>query len=207
MAVVVEIADIHFREANVRDTELLTKKVIFFLDKVKPDLIVILGDVLHNHDVTDSQSYNRALDFIKLCSSYTLTFLIIGNHDYINNSQFLTTSHFFNALKCWPNVIVVDKVTPYETKVGRLLFVPYVDDRRVIEALDTYGDWKSSRLIYSHIAIRGAQYGATTCGDECVEWKPEYPLLNIRTYTFISNYRKERTLHRIMPTTNICRRW
>ena len=36
--------------------------------------------------------------------------LLVGNHDYINNQQFLTNNHWMNAMKDWNNVTIIDKV-------------------------------------------------------------------------------------------------
>ena len=43
-------------------------------------------------------------------SNITKTIVIVGNHDLINNQQFLTQNHWMNAMKDWENVRVIDDV-------------------------------------------------------------------------------------------------
>ena len=64
-------------------------------------------------------------------------FLIIGNHDRPNNSVFLNNKHAFNSYKRWNNVCIVDEVVSITLKNNKFLFVPYVPNKRFIEAINT----------------------------------------------------------------------
>ena len=41
-------------------------------------------------------------------SEITMTYILVGNHDMINNQQFLTDNHWMNGLKQWDNIVIVD---------------------------------------------------------------------------------------------------
>ena len=47
---------------------------------------------------------------VKNMSKIAPTIVIVGNHDLINNQQFLTENHWMNAMKQWDNVTVCDDV-------------------------------------------------------------------------------------------------
>jgi DNA repair exonuclease SbcCD nuclease subunit len=174
------IGDVHFSACTEQYTDVLHEHVV---KKILPSLginlkVVLLGDILHNHEKVFTNSFNKALNFIKdICEHPNVikVYLIIGNHDYINNKQFLTDNHPFNACKNWNKLVVVDKVVAD----GKLIFTPFVPDKRFLEALDASGlPWKTYSCIFSHVCISGASYGAITLTPEGADvWKPEYPLL------------------------------
>ena len=142
------------------------------------DIIIILGDVLHNHSIIDTSSLNLALRLFKLCKQYAQTYCLVGNHDYINNSQFLNTNHWMNICKEWDDrFIIVDnpKIIVYNNI--QICLTPYVYDGRLIEALDlTCNNWKQSKLIFGHQLLNGAKMGAIVA-DNVEEWKDEYPVM------------------------------
>ena len=174
------IGDLHFSPQNTVYTDDLHRKLekamIFLSNKsITIDFIVLLGDILHLHEHLKTPFYNRSLNFIKMLMNYTnKVFILIGNHDYINNSQFLTDQHPFNALKEWNKVVIVDHVI----EEGDFLFCPYVANGRFIEALNTIGEekWKTKKIIFSHVAINGARFGPMTVMDSD-DWLESYPLL------------------------------
>jgi hypothetical protein len=61
----------------------------------------------------------------------------VGNHDYINCSQFLTGNHWLNCVKHLPNLTVVDTLVEERINNFNFVFLPFTPDGRFIEALDT----------------------------------------------------------------------
>jgi predicted phosphodiesterase len=167
------IGDLHFSAPNIEYTNELYDCVKTYLDDSKDiTTVVLLGDILDGHEKVYTQSLNRALNFIKMISESHLAYLIIGNHDYIDDNQFLTDSHPFNALKHWKNVVVVDHVIVENDKT----FMPYVKDNKIEEALQTNPEWIHTKYVFSHIAVNGVVYGIKEVEDS-IEWKSEYPML------------------------------
>ena len=159
-------------------TDILHEQII---SKIIPHIgtnlkVVLLGDILHNHEKIFTTSFNQALNFIRdICEhpNVSKVYLHIGNHDLINNTQFLTDNHPFNACKNWNKLIVVDHVIMEDL----LIFTPYVPNGRLIEALDNSGfPWKQCSCVFSHVCINGARYGAITVTDSNI-WRPEFPIL------------------------------
>ena len=168
---VIAIGDPHFTTKNITEVKNFINKLKELLDKENPDFIVMLGDLLHEHERLHTIPLNIAYDFVKLLSSYTHTYCIVGNHDYINNKQFLTNNHWMNAMKDWKNVTIVDKVI-YE---NNLLFCPYVEPGRFLEAVESY---LSNDIygIFAHQEFYNCKMGAitSTVGDQ---WPDEYPIV------------------------------
>jgi DNA repair exonuclease SbcCD nuclease subunit len=165
------IGDIHIKHSNVKEIETLTE-TIANMRKFALDFIIIAGDVLDAHEKIDSQLMNRAYKLVQTLKSIAPTFILVGNHDYINNQQFLTENHWMNGMKEWLNVFIIDKPMYW----SGFTFVPYVFPGRLKEALDTCDtDWKLSKCIFAHQEIRGCKMGAITSmdGDEWLESWPQ----------------------------------
>lgn len=184
------IGDVHIKFNNLKEVEILEKK-IQTLDNLS--FIVIAGDLLDTHEKINTQLLNKAYDFILTCRNKAPVYILVGNHDYINNQQFLTTNHWMNGLKEWINIYVVDKPIFVDDVNNNLegpnsyLLMPYVPTGRFIEALSTIEsepsaqgkkprDWKKSTCIFAHQEIKNCKMGAiiSTEGDN---WNLNWPML------------------------------
>lgn len=154
---------------------LFVAKVIETVEKEKPDVIFVMGDILDRHETVHLSPFGLSLYFLREISRETRTVIIIGNHDRPNNSTFLTDEHAFGALKEWKNVTVVDTTT--KLTLGDLPFVavPYVSPGRFMEALDKV-EWKDAKIVFAHQEIKGANMGSvrSMIGDH---WSKDLPLL------------------------------
>ena len=95
------IGDIHIKMSNLF-------KVNSILEKVRgktlwkgdtPTLAVLAGDILDTHERLHTQLMNKALELILALADHMPTFVLVGNHDYINNSQFCSNEHWMVSLK------------------------------------------------------------------------------------------------------------
>jgi len=143
------IGDPHFKINNSAETEVFSRETIKYVEKEKDNIafIVILGDVLHTHEKVHLQPLCQATNFIKALAKIKYTFVLIGNHDRINNRVFLTEEHGLVGLKNHSNIQIVDKVKKFK----QFIFVPYVEPGRFQEALDTIDfDMSEIRAIFAH---------------------------------------------------------
>jgi DNA repair exonuclease SbcCD nuclease subunit len=76
------IGDPHFQTNNVLETEELIRKIHIVVDNMKPDFVVILGDLLHTHEKIHVIPLNMATKLITTLAEKVKTYLLIGNHDY-----------------------------------------------------------------------------------------------------------------------------
>ena len=135
-ATVLCIGDPHIQVANIPETDLLIERLINLATEKKPDLIVLLGDLLHEHERLHTIPLNNACEFIKKMRDIAKTYCMVGNHDQINNQQYLNENHWMNVIKEFKNVIVIDKVITETVNGDKLIFVPFVAPGRFIEALN-----------------------------------------------------------------------
>lgn len=166
MVKVMTIGDLHFKNDNIETVDIFLLELLQLVKKETPDLIVVLGDLLHYHARIHTTPLNKVSYLIEKLSKLAPTYVLVGNHDMINPAQFLTTNHWMNVFKNWKNVVVVDKIQHLTLKGKFLTFVPFVPKTRFKEALNTSNqDWTKSDLIFAHQDFNGCKMGAITATD------------------------------------------
>lgn len=174
---ILAIGDLHIRHNNVEDTMQLSVSLQRLVREMRPDIVVLLGDILHTHERVHSMALNRAYELIHKLREYAHVYILVGNHDYINNTQFMTANHWMNALKEWSGVTVIDSGYVKITQWGKILFCPYVQPGMFSSALEYIDrDWKSAKLVFCHQEFKGSVSGGfvSVDGDE---WSCDYPLV------------------------------
>ena len=167
---VIAIGDPHFKTSNIDEVNLFLVRIEKLAIEIEPDKIIILGDLLHEHERINTTPLNKAYDFVKNMSKIAPTIVIVGNHDLINNQQFLTENHWMNAMKQWDNVTVCDDVFVE----NNFLYCPYVPNGRFMEAISKYEKWNECTAIFCHQEFKNCKMGAIVSehGDE---WSDDYP--------------------------------
>lgn len=173
---ILAIGDLHFKTAEIHETLELKEFILDYIKNNSIDIVVLLGDILHDHEKLNSMVLNYASDFINDLKDIVETFVLVGNHDMYNNQVFLQPYHWMNNLKDTLNLTIVDKVVRRVSDSSNLVFCPYVPNGRFEEALDTKSNWKCANVIFAHQEIKGCKMGPfiSTDGDE---WSSDYPLL------------------------------
>jgi DNA repair exonuclease SbcCD nuclease subunit len=155
---ILAIGDLHIQPDTLAEVNVFLKQLDKWLTENPVDLIVILGDTLHTHETVYTECLNKMLEYIRLCERHAPTEVMVGNHDYINNQQFLTPAHPFSGWKKSHNIVDYVKVSAVRGK--KIVLCPYVPDGRFHEALRTVGDeWKSAACIFAHQLFDGAKMG------------------------------------------------
>lgn len=172
----IAIGDPHFKASNVSESKAMVDKICEKIVELDPTFVVCLGDVLHTHEKIHIEPLCLATSFIIRMAQLKPTYVIIGNHDRPNNSDFLTDRHAFNGLKNHPNINIID--TTKEENIGayKFVFVPYVYPGRFMEALEKLEDpLNNTKAIFAHQEFMGAKMGAivSEAGDP---WPIKNPL-------------------------------
>ena len=111
---IAHLADIHFRNIQ-RHTEFRAICENFFdqMKKMKPDRIVIAGDIVHSRNQISPELVNEVSWFLNNCSKLTGKVVIIpGNHDIVEQNK-----ERMDALTPIINALDVDNII-YYTKSG-----------------------------------------------------------------------------------------
>jgi DNA repair exonuclease SbcCD nuclease subunit len=159
---ILAIGDQHFQLNNLIEVEQFIIKLETYAKQVKPDYIILLGDLLHTHEKLHTITLNKASEFINRMRLIATTYVIVGNHDMVSCTQFLTDQHWLNNIKEWSNVVIVDKVTHLcINNIFNIILCPFVPNGRFVEALDTLTtfDWKTANLIFAHQEFFGCKMG------------------------------------------------
>ena len=176
MTQILAIGDLHFRVDNLQPSEQLLQQVESWLKHHTVNFIVILGDVLHSHEKVFTFAMNMAVKFIRMCATYAVTYVMVGNHDATSNTFYCGDNHWMNVLRELPYVVVVDKPT-YLTNT-KVMCCPYVSNGRFVEALNEFAGegWNTSPLIFAHQLLDGAKMGGiVSTGVE--KWPLDYPMV------------------------------
>jgi len=171
------IGDPHFQINNLTEVDLFLVKITTLAKEKQPDIIIIAGDLLHTHERLHTIALNKAYDLVNIMREISPTYVLVGNHDYIQNQQFLTENHWMNAMKEWNNVVIVDKVLSLNIQNQKFIFVPYVPPGRFEDALETLGEsWQDANCIFAHQEFYGCKMGAIVSveGDK---WSLDLPLV------------------------------
>jgi DNA repair exonuclease SbcCD nuclease subunit len=167
------IGDVHVKFSNLKDLDKLENKMLQMKDI---SFIVVAGDILDTHEKIHSQLMNRAYKLIKSLRTVAPVYVLVGNHDYINNQQFLTDNHWMNGMKEWDRVCVVDYPLRLEGSSGQAFaLVPYVPPGRFVEALDKI-NWKDCACVFAHQEVKNCKMGCIRSMDGDV-WDAEWPML------------------------------
>lgn len=111
---IAHIADIHFRNIQRHDEfRAICENFISQMRDMKPDRIVIAGDIVHSRNQISPELVNEVSWFLNECSSVSGRVVIIpGNHDIVEQNK-----QRMDALTPIINTLSVDNIS-YYTKSG-----------------------------------------------------------------------------------------
>lgn len=171
------IGDPHFKSSNVPESKEMIQKICNKIKELDPDFVVCLGDILHTHEKIHIEPLCLATSFLLKMAELKPTYLIIGNHDRPNNSDFLTDKHAFNGLKGHNNLYIVDTTEEHVIQNHRFIFVPYVYPGRFMEALNKLENPLTNvTSIFAHQEFLNAKMGAI-CSKSGDPWSLSNPLV------------------------------
>lgn len=169
------IGDPHIKLDNHEEIDILLIHLCQICKEIEFERIIIGGDLMHYHERIFTQALNKTLSFIKELSVFAPIDILVGNHDMINNQQFLTSNHWMNVLSDIKNVSIIEKPVIRWFGNFSILLCPYVYPGRFIEALETVDiDWRDRNIIFAHQEFKGCKMGSIVSidGDD---WKKQYP--------------------------------
>jgi DNA repair exonuclease SbcCD nuclease subunit len=197
---VLVIGDLHFNCDNIPESDKLCTQIIETVKNGAYTYVVILGDTMDKMNRMDMVPYNRAVRLLKDLSKLIVTYVLIGNHDRLNNKEYLTEEHPFVSLEGRNNLHIVNQPQVHIIEDKKFLFMPYVPVGRYNQCLEENKiDILQMTCIYSHQEFKGCTLNddrSSTHGDP---WPENYPL-NISGH--IHMYQKVRN-NLIYPGTPI----
>lgn len=106
---VIAIGDPHFKTDNIQEVDIFIEKMYNLAVKEEPNLIVILGDLLHTHERIHVDPLNKAYEFIDKMRKISKTIILVGNHDmcFAENTEVMM---YNNQIKNIQDIQVGDKI-------------------------------------------------------------------------------------------------
>lgn len=160
---VLVIGDLHFQEKDPPLFNLFIEKISDWL--VDKKICILLGDIQHKFKTVDREAQTLVTKLFKKITKTCKLYVLVGNHDYDNGSQFLTENHTLMPFKEWPNVEIIDKPkVVYLALYARILLVPYVPKGRFMEAIQNI-NLNEIDMIFAHQEFKGANMGGIISED------------------------------------------
>lgn len=177
------IGDPHISKRHISlSNEAIENSIKFISKKRDIHFIIIMGDILDQHDDAKLTLQRKAIDWVKRLCEIKMTVVLIGNHDRPNNQDSFSEIHPFMGLEDVPGKLYIVNKPKAVTMMGEnILFMPYVPRGSFISRFNEYmnamhmaGKWSKIRgikdfpLIFAHQEFKGACYGPvlSTKGDE-----------------------------------------
>ena len=171
------IGDLHFKSTNSKTTNLLHSEILRIIRERNPSIVVILGDVLNDHEKINLFAFHRLEKFFHdLIEIGIELFVLKGNHDAPSNKSYLTDDHVLNPFKKWINTHIIDTCQIFKRAGIKFCCIPFVPDGMVLQALkDCQIEDKDINVFFSHSEYIGCKINKIS-GGKCDAWPIDYPL-------------------------------
>ncbi len=176
---ILALGDLHIQPSNLAEINVFLTQLEKHLSQSKYQLIIILGDTLHTHETLHTLCLNKMLEYVQLCEKYSSTYVLVGNHEYVNNAQFLSDLHPYLTWK--KDHQIVDRLTKVELfhqdKKYNICMMPYLPDGRFREAVEVSGEKiENFDLFFGHQLFNKVKMGAIVA-ENVEDWDEKYPLM------------------------------
>ena len=135
------ISDLHFGVHSSKEEWLEIQKDYFYnffiplleREKRDGDALFILGDVFENRQTVNILVMNEVIKLFKKLSKMLPIVILIGNHDCYKKST--TDTHSSIMFESIDNIDIVDTMKEMEASGKKLLFVPWVEDKKEMQEI------------------------------------------------------------------------
>lgn len=173
---ILAIGDTHCRVSYQEEFEAMVDSVLAVVKREKPDLIVMLGDDLHDHGRAHTVAYNSLMEFIEKLSEQAKVVKLIGNHEVANPNVPDTLTTFFKFMP--PNVTVVEGFTVIDYVDGvRIAAIPFMADKDFARVIKEGRDILSTvDYVFAHQELKGSVYNSSI-SDVDSYWDNDLPII------------------------------
>lgn len=149
---ILSIGDVHI--SDMVSFKKIEKLKLQILDE-KPDYVVFVGDLIDRvEEIKNNDSFSKLNDLLKCSVSVAPTFVILGNHDYIQRETHdVRLEGVRRVIKDISGVILLDNDIYYDDKIWFMGYTEtkeyYVKKEYDFKAF--YDDFKSHDLLYKNV--------------------------------------------------------
>uniref|UniRef100_A0A6C0JR08 Calcineurin-like phosphoesterase domain-containing protein n=1 Tax=viral metagenome TaxID=1070528 RepID=A0A6C0JR08_9ZZZZ len=174
------IGDLHIKDKDPTLYTTFIAKVEQWLRTDRYSTVILLGDIQHKFSHVDRAAQTLVCTLFSMITKYVDLYVLVGNHDYDNATQFLTENHTLMPFKSWNRISIIDKptvniLTTKEGKDIKVLMVPYVPKGRFNEAIQDI-ELDKIKVIFAHQEFQGTKMGPYPSEDGDV-WSDNLPIV------------------------------
>lgn len=134
--------DLHLRKGHLLQGQECCRALVDTSKKVRPDLIILLGDVLHTHEMVYVKALKLFEGLLEQLRNIAPVRVLVGNHDFTSATENQSTEHPLGPFKKWAKVKIVDHALVDDIFIERgyqLLLTPYIPyGNHFISAMDPF---------------------------------------------------------------------
>jgi hypothetical protein len=172
MIKILAVGDLHVKESTLATIAILNKKLLERIEEHNPNIVIFMGDLSDTHEKIHTLALNAIHDLLFSVSQHCQVYALIGNHDLVGPTLFLTKEHPFGTFGIDGKLHIVD----VPMKFFGMLFVPYVPPGRFSEVLTNF-DLNEIKLIWAHQEFCGARSGSFV-SDRGDPWTLPIPIIS-----------------------------
>ncbi len=162
----------HFYKKKLDILDKVISAIYTMVDAAKPKYIVLLGDMMHTHDITNLSTWQKCIRFMKVLSKKCeRLFVLLGNHDRKSHINIDPSEHWFELVNF---ATIVSKPVGIEN----MLFLPYMAKGTLHSTLKEMNiDPNSYKYVFAHQDFRGGMMTRNiSCNDGDI-WPLDFPRL------------------------------
>lgn len=148
--------DVHFKKTEIVRAKQISSEIVRLARESKCDFIVCGGDTLDQHEVLNSIALSKAIKMFTRLKKIAPLYIILGNHDFPNNTETLHNVHPFLGLGKQKNIFIPTVPMKTEIKGVEFGFASYYPPGKLKEFCS---EIMSSQIIFCHQEFQGAKYG------------------------------------------------
>jgi DNA repair exonuclease SbcCD nuclease subunit len=182
------IGDPHLKKSAVAEYQHMISEILKVAIKASPDIIIVLGDTLHDKENIKTRALSDAIRFFKDLSKIATTVVLIGNHDREVERGFDFDIHPFVGIERSDSfdVLIANRIDTISVGNLKFVLIPYIQPGELHNELSKAGiDMNEIKptACFAHQEIRG-------CIMKCFQkrmyqqvsqigdiWPNDYPLL------------------------------
>ena len=167
--------DLHLRKGHLQQGESTTEAVIAKSKEIRPDIIVLMGDVLHTHEMVYVKAFRLLEELIEYLRAIAKVYILVGNHDYINASENQTEEHPLGPFKKWKGVKVIDRLTLVEFENRKVVMSPYLPYGKFVSSLGKFLEGEEVDIDQVDLVLGHQPF--LPVDPKAERWPDDYPLM------------------------------
>lgn len=162
----------HFYKKKLDIIDKVISEIYTMVDIAHPKYIVLLGDIMHTHDMTYLSTWRKAIKFMQqLSNKCEQLFVLLGNHDRRSHMNINPREHWFE-------LVDFARIIWKPTILEGMLFIPYLSKGTLHSTLKEMDiDPRDHKCVFAHQDFKGGMMTRNiTCNDGDI-WPDTYPML------------------------------